>query len=339
MKRTGVVTLCFLFVVGICAISNQSVNAQEYAIITINPDGSITPSSAPIQQSGDTYTLTNEVIGNIKVNKSDCVLDGKGHTITFSGSGPGTPITISVNDVANVTIKNFIINTGWFGIAIYGSHCLIDNNTITNTGNGIYEIDSSTSAIKVAGDYNVISGNYLTNNFNGLWFYQAKNNTVIGNTIKDTGGSTGRTVNSAISFFEASNNTIYHNNFENNSINYTVQVYNSGSCINVWDNGYPDGGNYWSDYQMKYPNATMIDNSGIGNTPYFIDDQNKDSYPLMEPFNATLPVETSPTPSSPTGGGSEDAAVDFTVLGMVAVVIVVVLVIAGLAVHYGRRRR
>ncbi len=270
MKRTIITALCFLIIIGIGTIANQPVNAQEN-VITINPDGSVTPSNAPIQQSDAIYILTNDVSGNIKVNRSDCVLDGNGHTITYSGSEPGTPITISINNVSNVTIKNFNINSGWFGIVLYGSKCIIDNNTITNTGNGIYELDASTSAIKVAGDSNVISGNYLTHNFDGIWFYQAKDNLVIGNTIKDTGGSTGRMVNSAISFYEASNNTIYHNNFQNNSINYTVQVYNSGSCVNVWDNGYPSGGNYWSDN-----NET---------DPYVIDEYNRDNYPLTEKFD------------------------------------------------------
>lgn len=165
--------------------------AQLQSNITINADGSVTPSNVPIQQSGDTYTLTNDVTGSIKLSRSNCVLDGNGHTLKYSGSEPGTPITISVNDVTNVTIKNFIINGGCFGIALYGSNNIIENNTITNTGNEIYELDASTSAIKVAGNSNLISGNYLANNFNGIWFYQAKDNLVIGNTVKDTGGLQG----------------------------------------------------------------------------------------------------------------------------------------------------
>jgi hypothetical protein len=53
--------------------------------------------------------------------------------------------------------------------------------------------------------------------------------------------------------------------------------------MNVWDNGYPSGGNYWRDYQTRYPNATEIDSSGIWNTPYVIDANNTDRYPLMAP--------------------------------------------------------
>ena len=60
--------------------------------------------------------------------------------------------------------------------------------------------------------------------------------------------------------------------------------------------------NYWSDYSTKYPNATEIDSSGIGNTPYAIDKYTngvvtgviQDNHPLVEPM--TIP--SFPTPSS-----------------------------------------
>jgi hypothetical protein len=42
--------------------------------------------------------------------------------------------------------------------------------------------------------------------------------------------------------------------------------------------------NYWSDYLTKYPNATEIDNSGIGNIPY-----GQDNHPLMKPVSITVP--------------------------------------------------
>jgi len=47
----------------------------------------------------------------------------------------------------------------------------------------------------------------------------------------------------------------------------------------VWDDGYPSGGNYWSDY-----NGTDANHDGIGDTPYVIDANNADNYPLMTPY-------------------------------------------------------
>jgi hypothetical protein len=76
-------------------------------------------------------------------------------------------------------------------------------------------------------------------------------------------------------------------------MNNTQQVESDGSP-NTWDNGYPSGGNYWSDYQTRYPSAAEIDGSGIWNTPYVIDANNTDRYPLMSPWSS---VETRATPT------------------------------------------
>jgi len=89
----------------------------------------------------------------------------------------------------------------------------------------------------------------------------------------------------AIYLWDSSNNVFCHNNFINN----TYQVYTSNS-VNVWDDGYPSGGNYWSDYtgvdlfSGPYQNKTKSD--GIGDAPYIIDVNNTDRYPLMAPFTA-----------------------------------------------------
>jgi hypothetical protein len=82
---------------------------------------------------------------------------------------------------------------------------------------------------------------------------------------------------------ESGNNTVYHNSFINN----TNQVISTSGSANVWDNGYPSGGNYWSDYPTRYPHAAEIDHSGLWNTPYVIDANNKDNFPLMSPWSSS----------------------------------------------------
>ena len=112
-------------------------------------------------------------------------------------------------------------------------------------------------------------------------FSDTSHNLIVGNNITSTAyGTYGY---AAGIFFEgASNNTIYHNTFMNQ---YEPLDYDS---VNVWDDGYPAGGNFWIDYLTRYPNATEIDNSGISNMPYVIDANNTDHYPLMEPFTSTF---------------------------------------------------
>jgi hypothetical protein len=70
-------------------------------------------------------------------------------------------------------------------------------------------------------------------------------------------------------------------------VNNTNQVYTYFSN-NTWDDGYPSGGNYWSDYAGSdsffgvYKNLTGSD--GLGDTPYNIGVDNVDHYPLMSPY-------------------------------------------------------
>jgi parallel beta-helix repeat protein len=117
---------------------------------------------------------------------------------------------------------------------------------------------------------NTIVSNNISFMDTGVGFhFSCENNSVINNTITKNGHG--------VDFTEgvSDQNMIYSNNLIEN----TEQVHNSLST-NIWDDGYPIGGNYWSDYQTRYPNATEKDSSGIWNTPYVIDPSNVDRYPL-----------------------------------------------------------
>ena len=81
--------------------------------------------------------------------------------------------------------------------------------------------------------------------------------------------------------WESVDNTIYHNNFVNNTVQVWLDVF---SLENVWYDG--QFGNYWSDYEERYPDATERDDLGVWYTPYVIDPDNVDYCPLIEPWSA-----------------------------------------------------
>jgi hypothetical protein len=62
-------------------------------------------------------------------------------------------------------------------------------------------------------------------------------------------------------------------------INNSQQVSSNPSLFNTWNQSYPKGGNYWSDYT-----GPDSDNDGIGDVSYVIDESNADHLPLMGAF-------------------------------------------------------
>jgi parallel beta-helix repeat protein len=226
------------------------------------------------------------------VDRNNLVLDGNGYRLTGG---------VSISDVSNITVKDFIVIGGnQFGevprglvAGIYLSNCsgvLLSNNSITEVINFVaaFEYYEVVTAIFVeGGNSNIILANNVSNNFLGIGFKNSNANLILENNITfslDAEKAQGYSNPAGLSFENSSYNRIYHNNF----MASIGQQADDSDSVNIWDNGYPSGGNYWSDYQTKYPRIQMIDDSGIGNVSYVIDSQNKDNYPLMSPFDYSL---------------------------------------------------
>jgi len=178
------------------------------------------------------------------------------------------PIVVTADNITidgnGYTLKGFGSGTGFY---LEGrSNVTIKNVIIEGWDDGIYLIDSSN---------NSISGNNITNNWRGIYLWWSSNyNTISGNNITNNGYG--------IRLWYSSNNKFYHNNLVNNR----GQV-NSDNYVNAWDDGYPSGGNYWSDYTgvdvKSGPNQDQPSSDGIGDTAYVIDENNQDNYPFMDP--------------------------------------------------------
>jgi len=187
---------------------------------------------------------------------------------------------------------NSITANNYDGIYLYSSSGnSVSGNNITNNGIGVFlgyssnysGISGNNITNNVAGidldyssNYNSISDNNITANHSGILLYSSSNNSISGNNV---------TANNHYGIWldNSSINLIYHNSFIDN----TKHAHSYGS-VNVWDVGYPSGGNYWSNYTgVDEKSGSSQDESGsdgIGDTPYIIDANNADRYPLMGMF-------------------------------------------------------
>jgi parallel beta-helix repeat protein len=205
------------------------------------------------------------------------------------------------NESSNNTIigNNAVNNQYGITLSVDCSDNLVSRNFIDETQYGW--------GIKLEGtcDQNLVSDNNIKNTGYGIWLDRVSDNNITRNIVANS--------DQAVRFYKASNNRFWHNNFVDNS----QQVYFDGdSYTNVWDDGYPSGGNYWSDYSGVDSNNGLYQNltgsDGIGDTPYAIDGGNQDNYPLMSPYVDVSEDNTPPTTSDNYDGAWHTS--DFTII-------------------------
>ena len=315
MKKGIIIAICMIFILSIVAPIAESSNLilkENENIFNLNIKGetlyvggsgpnnySSIQKAVDAAQSGDTVFVYSDTYDeHILINKSITVIGEDKDSTIIDGSLTDNCIKITSN---SVVVKYFTIKKGIIGVYIVqSSGHEINNNIIKNNweGVGLYDVtDAKISKNSITDNYfeginpvqstyNNISGNKINWNLYGILLTESDNNYIYENEIK--GNTRG-----IESIQQSNNNRIYHNNF------YASEEDNAyDDFSNIWDDDYPSGGNFWDDYTGNDDNG-----DGIGDTPYEIpgDGNNKDNYPLMEPYEPQQPPET-PIIAGPTSG-------------------------------------
>ncbi|GAH87756.1 unnamed protein product, partial [marine sediment metagenome] len=174
---------------------------------------------------------------------------------------------ILVVNTTDSTISNVSSHNTWGnGIQLHtSSNCDITDCDSYNNGAGIY--------LKSSSNNNIINCDTYDNSRHGIYLYYASYNDIINCNIYDNQGTYSYGIYISC---PSDNNLIHHNNFVNNAVENAYD-----ECSNQWDDG--SEGNYWSDYEGKYPGAT--NNGLVWDTPYAIPGgSNQDNFPLVDPI-------------------------------------------------------
>jgi parallel beta-helix repeat protein len=245
--------------------------------------------------------ITNNLIGVFSLNS-------KNNTITQNDIINNFVFGTYLRNTSDTKfINNYVFNNTLLGIRVSDS---VNNNLSDNilSNNHLGNIDLYDSK------ENIIANNSIFDNLTppppgwSLQLYESNNNVVINNEILGmtvdklvtVGFDLQRSNNNIIAnnrianysrgieIYNSNYNQIYHNNFINNTMQ--ARDYNG---TNVWDNGHPSGGNYWSDYtgEDKYsgPTQDQPGSDGIGDTPYPIPEAARDKYPYMSENGWLMP--------------------------------------------------
>jgi len=283
----------------------------------------------------------NVLTGNTASNNDDGIRlwDSSNNVLTgntaSNNAGYGIHLDSSSN---NVLTGNTASNNAGYGIFLKGSsNNVLTGNTASNNDHGIYLWYSSNNNVIYSSNntlsgnnasnntygirlwdshHNTLSGNNASNNKHGIYLSSSSNNVLTGNTASNNiygislfsirshnntlTGNTASNNDDGIYLKDTYNNVLFHNNLINNTAQARVTTFLVG-YVNTWNDGYPSGGNYWSDH-------VCTGNPSNGSQPYVIDADNIDHYPFQYPSGWLLDT------ASPVADAGSDQTVNEDVL-------------------------
>ncbi len=212
---------------------------------------------------------------NNSIEDNTCAQNGfAGICLTSLSWVVGSQIVGIYNSTQNQVRSNLCYYNDFYGIALFdgSSRNMLVGNSCPSNEEGIIVTNSSD---------NQLVRNVCMSCGSGVALLECLRTNLTENWIDNN--SVG------VYMSDSSDMLFFHNNFTRNV--HQAVVYDGTG--NSWDAGYPEGGNFWSDY-------TGVDGNedGIGDTPYTINAANSDRYPLMLPFNISLDLDVTGRESS-----------------------------------------
>lgn len=212
-----------------------------------------------------------------KVNGKTVLYFEQQTNVSILNQDVGQLILMGVN---NSEFRGLNVSRGIIGITCFNSH----NNAFSD----IISSYNNFAGFNLGGSSNnLISLCQFEGNKYGIIMTTSSNNVVAGNLIK-------KNEFFGINIYGSNFNRIYYNSFMSNADHVNI-----GTHTHEFDNG--RRGNYWDDYELKYPSATH--NGTVWNTGYLIDEFDMDEYPLAYiPFTQFgAPILTTPSNKSSNG--------------------------------------
>ena len=233
-----------------------------------------------VRAGGTVYVYTGDYfeLGSVIINKPlDLIGENRVSTIITNSGELIVDITAS-----GVTVSDFTIlssEVGIYGTSVYVSstNCTITGNIITRSHSG----NGKGIALRYAYN-NLIQGNVISNAYWGIQTCtRTYSNLIVDNLI--IGNEIGAWI-----CCSPGPDLFYHNNFIDN-YDHALVDFDNYTSYTEWDNGYPEGGNFWDDYEgvdeFSGPGQNIPGSDGIGDSPRPIPvNDTQDDYPLMSPW-------------------------------------------------------
>jgi parallel beta-helix repeat protein len=190
MKRTALGLTLILALLAVVVADRALANPHLFLYpdlphVYIRSDGSVEPSSAPIERTAGTYALTFSIVGfTLEVQRDHVVVDGAGFSIRSNASGQLPLAGVIISDRNSVTVKNLVVEGFHEGVRIYNSsNSIIVHNTIVSNEIGI--------GISWSKDTFLGKNNITSNAEDGIFVDSSDRTKIAGNNVTRNGSGIG----------------------------------------------------------------------------------------------------------------------------------------------------